>query len=128
MSGLLGFNFPFSLESFAAPHLPVFVLVVVVVATMPIMTLGLSAAISPQSLSKGAISAVIPGFVEVLFLLWDTARSSQAGGADIIWVALAFGVLILHAANTVFDVTKWPVAADAIQVAHAQACSCQSLL
>ncbi|MDX8351037.1 DMT family transporter [Cognatiyoonia sp. IB215182] len=120
LSGLLGFILPFSVESLVAPHLPVFILVVII-ATMPIMTLGLSALIGHQRLNVGTITAVILGFLGVLFLIWDTARFGEAGQADLVWVAVAFGVPVLYAANTVFIATRWPAAADAIQVAHAQA-------
>lgn len=120
LSGVLGFILPFTLESLVAPHLPVFVLVVII-AAMPIVTLAMSAVVGHKTLSRSAISAVLLGFTGVLFLIWDTAQPSEKGGAELIWIATAFGVPILYAANTVFVATKWPVAADAIQVAHAQA-------
>lgn len=120
LSGLFGFILPFTLESQVAPHLPVFVLVVVI-ATMPIVTLAISAVVGHQALSRNTVSAVLLGFVGSVFLIWDTAQLSHNGGTDMIWMVIAFGVPILYAANTVFVATKWPVAADAIQVAHAQA-------
>ncbi|WP_413219984.1 DMT family transporter [Tritonibacter mobilis] len=120
LSGAFGFILPFALESLVAPHLSVFVLVVII-ATMPIVTLAISAVVGHQALSRSAVSAVLLGFVGALFLIWDTAQPSQTGGADMIWIAIAFGVPVLYAVNTVFVATKWPVAADAIQVAHAQA-------
>lgn len=120
LSGLFGFILPFTLESQVAPQLPVFVLVVII-ATMPIVTLAISAVVGHQALSRSTVSAVLLGFVGSVFLIWDTAQLSHKGGTDMIWMAIAFGVPILYAANTVFIATKWPVAADAIQVAHAQA-------
>lgn len=120
LSGLFGFILPFTLESQVAPHLPVFVLVVII-ATMPIVTLAISAVVGRQALSRSTITAVLLGFVGSVFLIWDTAQPSQKGGTDMIWMAIAFGVPILYAANTVFIATKWPIAADAMQVAHAQA-------
>lgn len=118
LSGLFGFILPLTLESLVAPHLPVFVLVVII-ATMPIVTLAISAVVGHQTLSRSAVSAVLLGFVGSVFLIWDTAQLSQKGGTDMIWMAFAFGVPILYAANTVFVATKWPIAADAIQVAQA---------
>ncbi|MFV1892707.1 DMT family transporter [Phaeobacter sp. A36a-5a] len=120
LSGVFGFIFPFTLEILVAPHLPVFVLIVII-ATMPIVTLAISAVVGHEALSKNAVSAVLLGFIGALFLIWDTVQPSQTGRADMIWIAIALGVPVLYAANTVFVATKWPVAADAIQVAHAQA-------
>lgn len=120
LSGLLGFILPFSLESLVAPHIPVFVLVVII-ATMPIMTVAISAIAGHRTFSKGAISAVILGFVGVLFLIWDSAEFHPNDESDVIWVAIAFGVPLPYAVNTVFIATRWPVATNTMQVAHAQA-------
>jgi drug/metabolite transporter (DMT)-like permease len=120
LSGILGFILPFTLESLVAPRIPVFVLVVII-ATMPIMTVGLSAMTGHERLSKTTLLAVALGFLGVLILIWDTAGYSQQDGMDTRWVFVALIVPLLYAANTVFVATKWPVAADAIQVAHAQA-------
>ncbi len=119
LSGLLGFLAPFALETAVAPHLPVFVFIVVI-ATMPIMALLLSALAGSETLSGRAILAVLLGFVCAVAILWDTSVG-PAGSVSMWWVGAAFGVPLLYALNTVFVARRWPDGVGATQVAHAQA-------
>ena len=119
LTGLMGFLAPFALESVIAPHLPIFVFVVVI-ATMPIMAFLLSVLTGGERLAARPVLAVGLGFACAVAILWDTARGGT-GGASPWWVAAAFGVPLLYALNTVFVARRWPARAGAVQVAHAQA-------
>ena len=120
LSGTFGFLAPFALESAVAPHLPVFAFVVVI-ATMPILTLVLSILTGGERLAWRPVASVALGFAGAVAILWDTGRAEAAGGASPWWVAAAFGVPALYALNTVFVARRWPTRAGAVQVAHAQA-------
>lgn len=120
LSGTLGFLAPFALESAVAPHLPVFAFVVVI-ATMPILTLILSILTGGEQLAWRTVTAVGLGFAGALTILWDTARVAPAGEASAWWIVVAFGVPTLYALNTVFVASRWPARAGAVDVAHAQA-------
>jgi len=120
LSGTLGFLAPFTLESAVAPNLPVF-LFVVIIATMPLITLALSILIGSEHLRALPILAVILGFTGAVAILWETARADPAGQSNAWWVAAAFGVPLLYALNTVFIATRWPPKAGPVHVAHAQA-------
>ena len=120
LSGTFGFLAPFALESAVAPHLPVFAFVVVI-ATMPILTLALSILTGGERLAWRPVASVALGFAGAVAILWDTGRAEAAGGASPWWVAAAFGVPALYALNTVFVARRWPARAGAVQVAHAQA-------
>ncbi len=120
LSGLFGFLAPFTLESLVAPHLPVFVFVIII-ATMPILTLILSFLLGHERLAWQPALAVGLSFIGALAILWDTARRPDSGTADLWWVFVAFGVPALYALNTVFIASRWPARVGAIHVAHAQA-------
>lgn len=120
LSGTLGFLAPFALESAVAPNLPVF-LFVVIIATMPLVTLALSILAGSERLRAMPVLAVGLGFAGAIAILWDTARTDPSGSSSIWWVAMAFGVPVLYALNTVFVATRWPSIAGPVHVAHAQA-------
>jgi|GEM_PF-2828862 len=118
-SGTLGFILPFMLESLVAPNLPVFAFVVII-ATMPVITLIISTIFGHQSLNMLPIISVALGFVGAMVILWDTARIIPSGGTSLFWVGIAFGVPTLYAINTVFVAKRWPSGGTAVEVAHAQ--------
>lgn len=120
LSGTFGFLAPFALEGVVAPHLPVFVFVVVI-ATMPILTLVLSILTGGERLAPRPVFSVALGFAGAMAILWDTAREGGASAASPWLIAAAFGVPALYALNTVFVARRWPAEAGAVQVAHAQA-------
>lgn len=120
LSGTLGFLAPFVLESFVAPNLPVFVFVVII-ATMPLVTLVLSILVGSEQLRALPMLAVALGFAGAVAIVWDTARADVAAQSSTLWVAAAFGVPLLYALNTVFVATRWPANAGPVHVAHAQA-------
>jgi drug/metabolite transporter (DMT)-like permease len=123
LSGMLGFLAPFALESVVAPHLPVFVFVVVI-ATMPIITLMLSFLVGGEKLHLIPVLSVALGFVGAMLILWDTVQTDPSGAhgmGSAWWIAIAFGVPGLYAINTVFVATRWPSRAGALHVANAQA-------
>jgi len=120
ISGTLGFLAPFALESAVAPKLPVF-LFVVIIATMPLVTLALSILAGSDRLRAVPMFAVALGFAGAVAILWDTARTGPSGGSNAWWVAAAFGVPLLYALNTVFIATRWPSRTEPVHVAHAQA-------
>ncbi|MEN0002410.1 MAG: DMT family transporter [Pseudomonadota bacterium] len=119
LTGVLGFLAPFALESAVAPHLTVFVFLVVI-ATMPIMTLVLSILTGGERFALRPILAVLLGFACAVAILWDTT-SATGDATGSWWVAAAFGVPLLYALNTVFVARRFPARAGAVQVAHAQA-------
>lgn len=118
LTGAMGFLFPFALESAVAPHLPVFVFVVII-STMPILTFVVAYLSGREALAFRSVAAVFLGFLCAVAILFDTAELA-ANNAGLWWVAAAFGVPLLYALNTVFVAHKWPAAADAVHVAHAQ--------
>jgi len=120
LSGTLGFLAPFALESAVAPNLPVF-LFVVIIATMPLVTLALSILVGSERLRAVPIFAVALGFAGAVAILLDTARADPSGQSSAWWVAVAFGVPLLYALNTVFVATRWPSSAGPVHVAHVQA-------
>ena len=120
LTGLLGFLVPFALEGAVAPHLPVFVFVVLI-STMPLMTLVLSVMVGGERFRLIPALSVGLGFVGALIIVWDTTRAGPTSSADIWWVVAALGVPLLYAINTVFVATRWPKRCGAIHVAHAQA-------
>lgn len=120
LSGLLGFLAPFSLETMVGPHLPVF-LFVVIIATMPLFTIGLATLVGRERLRPGPVIAICLGFVGALAILWDISRGAASIEASVWWIIAAFGVPLLYALNTVFIASRWPLQASAIHVAQAQA-------
>ncbi|MBV1886900.1 MAG: DMT family transporter [Parvibaculaceae bacterium] len=88
LSGILGFILPFMLESFVAPSLPVFVFVVII-ATMPVITLIISTTFGHESLGVIPILSVVLGFVGAMVILWDTARIIPSSGTSLFWVGVA---------------------------------------
>lgn len=120
LSGALGFILPFTLENLAAPNLPLFVFVVVI-STMPVITLILATVLGTERPAVAQHLAIGLGFCVALLIACDTARGSSSSSLSWAWVTLAFGVPILYAINTVFVAAKWPRSVDAMQVAHAQA-------
>ena len=119
ISGILGFLAPFALESAVAPHLAVFVFVVII-ATMPLMTFALSVLTGGERFRLLSILAVGLGFIGAWVILWDTTRAGGPTDQNWSWALIAFGVPLLYAVNTVFVATRWPARATAIHVAHAQ--------
>ncbi len=117
-TALLGFLAPFAVEAVVAPRLPVFVLTVVI-ATMPILALVLSAATGGERLTGRSILSVSLGFACALALL--AGGAADADSASWVWIAAAFGVPLCYAANTVFVASRWPARAEALHVAQAQA-------
>ncbi|MEM8957978.1 MAG: DMT family transporter [Pseudomonadota bacterium] len=120
LSGALGFLAPFALESAVAPNLPVF-LFMVIIATMPLVTLGLSILVGSEQLRAIPALSVAMGFAGAVAILWDTARADPSGALSVWRVVTAFGVPLLYALNTVFVATRWPPIAGPVHVAHAQA-------
>lgn len=119
LSGTLGFILPFILESLVAPELPVFIFVVII-ATMPVITLIISTTVGHEHLGVVPVITVTLGFAGAMIILWDTTRMMPMGGTSLFWVGIAFGVPTFYALNTVFVATRWPSGVTAVQVAHAQ--------
>lgn len=120
LSGAFGFILPFILENIVAPNLPVFVFVVVI-STMPIITLGLAVALKAERPSLSQYVAIGLGFIVALLIAGETAHGLVAQGPSWKWIALAFGVPVLYAGNTLFVASRWPKSVGATHVAHAQA-------
>jgi len=118
LSGALGFILPFILENLVAPHLPVFVFIVII-ATMPLMTLFLAVMLKIEKPERRQYIAIGLGFGVALLIAGDAVGGSVV--QDWTWVTLAFGVPLLYAVNTLFIASRWPSSADALHVAHAQA-------
>ena len=120
LSGALGFILPFILENLVSPHLPVFVFMVII-ATMPVITLTLAAATGLERPGRRQYVAIGLGFCVALLIAADTAQLSASDDVDAIWAVVAVGVPLLYAVNTLFVASRWPQGLDAIHVAHAQA-------
>jgi drug/metabolite transporter (DMT)-like permease len=120
LSGLLGFLAPFALETAVGPHLPVFVFVIII-ATMPLVTFGLSTLVGREPLRVQPTIAIGLGFAGAVAILWDISRESSPTNASEWWVLAAFGVPLLYALSTVFVASRWPSHASPVNVAHAQA-------
>lgn len=119
LSGVLGFLVPVALETAVAPRLPVF-LFVVIIATVPLFTLILSILAGAERLRAVPTFAVVLGFDGAIAIVLDTAAAGQHGQSGPLWVAVAFGVPLFYALNTVYVATRWPPQAGAMHVAHAQ--------
>ena len=102
-----------------APRLPVFVFVVIV-TTMPILTLVLSILTGGERSSWCSIVAVTLGFVSAVVILWDTGRADAASDASPWWVLAAFGVPALYALGTIVVSRFWPARASSLHVLHAE--------
>ena len=120
LSGALGFILPFILENLAAPHLSVFAFMIII-ATMPILTLLLSAVLKIEKPEWRQYVAIGLGFGVAILIAGDTVGNAMTQGAEWVWIVLAFGVPLLYAVNTLFIASRWPSSADAVHVAHAQA-------
>lgn len=120
LNGALGFVLPFTLENLVAPKLPTFVFVVII-STMPVMTLALVAATRTERLSWVQVMTIGLGFCVALLIASDTAFTGISQTIDWSWMLLAFGVPAVYAVNTVFVASHWPQSADAMHVAQAQA-------
>ena len=120
VSGLLGFTLPFILETAVAPHLTVFAFIVVI-STMPVFTLLLATVLGTERPGLRGFVAIGLGFGVALMIARDTAPGAAQAGADWTWIALALGVPLLYAGNTLFVATRWPGKTEALHVAHAQA-------
>ena len=118
LTGVLGFLAPFALESAAAPHLPVF-LFIVIISTMPIMTLLLSILTGGERATSRALLSVGIGFACALLIISDTPHDPD-GTARLWWVLAAFAVPLFYSLNTVFVARRWPDGVTSIQVAQAQ--------
>jgi drug/metabolite transporter (DMT)-like permease len=119
LSAGFGFLAPFALESTVAPELPVFVFVVII-TTMPILTLVLSILTGGERLSWRSVVAVTLGFVSAVAILWDTGRADAGSEASPWWVVAAFGVPALYALGTIFVSRCWPARVNGLHVVHAE--------
>ena len=102
-----------------APRLPVFVFVVIV-TTMPNLTLVLSILTGGERPSWRSVAAVTLGFVSAVAILWDTGRAGSASDASPWWVLAAFGVPALYALGTILVSRFWPARASSLHVLHAE--------
>lgn len=120
LSGVLRFLVPFALESSVAPHLPVFVFVVII-ATMPLITFLLSVLLNREKLSPLSLVAIALGFVGAVVILWESSNRSLTTDVSVWWVLAGFSVPLIYAINTLFIAKHWPREARPVHVAHAQA-------
>lgn len=120
LNGVMGFILPFILENLVAPRLPVFIFVVII-STMPIMTLALVTATRTERLTWVRLVTIGLGFCVALLVANDKASTASLQTVNWFWVPLAFGIPALYALNTVFIASRWPQTADAMHVAQAQA-------
>jgi len=120
ISGGAGFLLPFLLELTVSPHLQVFVLIVVI-ATAPILTLLIGAATGTDRMGPRQAAAVGLGFLAAVLIAFDTTRGPQAAAVSPAWVAVAFLVPLCYAATTVFVAARMPRGMGAAAIAHGQA-------
>lgn len=119
LTGLFGFLLPFILESLAAPHLALFVLLVII-STMPIMTVLAAAVLRIERPQPRQYAAIVLGFCVALLIAWDTTRSVALSGTSWPWVVIALCIPVFYAGNSLFVASRWPKGVDALQVACAQ--------
>lgn len=119
VSGCLGFLLPFALETIVAGKIPAFVFIVII-STMPVMTLLLSFILRVEHASRIKIIAVLLGFASALLIAWDnTVLGSET--VSLTWILLAFLVPLFYTLNTVFVAARWPSGIDAVEVGTGQA-------
>lgn len=119
VSGCLGFLLPFALETIVAGKIPAFVFIVII-STMPVMTLLLSVILRVERASRIKVIAVVLGFGSALLIAWDnTAIGAET--VSLTWILLAFLVPLFYTMNTVFVASRWPSGADAVEIATGQA-------
>jgi drug/metabolite transporter (DMT)-like permease len=110
---------PFILENIVSPHLPVFVFILII-STMPMITLLLGSVSRIEKLQLRQAAAIVLDFIVAVLIAFDMrGGGGHSGGA--IWIAMAFGVPLLYAVNTLIIASRWPAGADAIQVGNSQA-------
>ncbi len=80
LSGSFGFVLPFFLEAVIAPHLPVFVFIVII-ATMPLLTQILAVAVGLERPNLTQVAVVIAGFAISGLVIWDSTGAAD-GTAD----------------------------------------------
>lgn len=119
LTGLFGFVLPFILESLAAPHLALFVLLVII-STMPLVTLVAAAVLKMEQPTPRQVLAIGLGFCVALLIAWDTTRSAAQSGTSWLWVLIALCIPMFYAGNSLFVASRWPKGVDALQVACAQ--------
>lgn len=119
VSGCLGFLLPFALETIVAGKIPAFVFIVII-STMPVMTLLLSFILRVERASRVKVVAVLLGFGAALLIAWDnTAIGVET--VSLTWILLAFLVPLFYTLNTVFVASRWPSGVDAVEIATGQA-------
>lgn len=119
VSGCLGFLLPFALETIVAGKIPAFVFIVII-STMPVMTLLLSFILRVERASRMKVLAVSLGFGSALLIAWDnTAIGVET--VSLTWILLAFLVPLFYTLNTVFVASRWPSGVDAVEIATGQA-------
>ena len=119
VSGCLGFLLPFALETIVAGKIPAFVFIVII-STMPVMTLLLSFILRVERASRMKVVAVSLGFGSALLIAWDnTAIGVET--VSLTWILLAFLVPLFYTLNTVFVASRWPSGVDAVEIATGQA-------
>jgi len=118
-TAVLGFLAPFGLEITVAPHLPVFLLVVLI-ATMPLVTYGLSTALGIERLHRTRLFAVIGGLGSVILIAADSHARPEGSVTHPIWIIAALAIPVLYAVNTIFLSRRWPPGEDAVGIALIQ--------
>lgn len=118
-TAILGFLAPFGLEITVAPHLPVFLLVVLI-ATMPLVTYGLSTALGVERLHRTRLFAVIGGLGAVILIAADSHARPESSVAHPGWIIAALAIPVLYAVNTIFLSRRWPRGEDAVGIALIQ--------
>lgn len=118
IGGLFGLIVPFLTETVVAPHLSVFVFVVII-TTVPVWTLIFVALTGSEAISKRQSAGILVGFFAAVLIATDNHAIDLEGSA--IWIAAAFLVPICYAGNTVFVASRWPAGVSAVQVASGQA-------
>ncbi|MCR9239344.1 MAG: DMT family transporter [Alphaproteobacteria bacterium] len=119
VSGCLGFLLPFALETIVAGKIPAFVFIVII-STMPVMTLLLSFILRVERASRMKAIAVLLGFGSALLIAWDNTVIGVET-VSLTWILLAFLVPLFYTLNTVFVASRWPSGVDAVEVATGQA-------
>lgn len=120
LSGSFGFVLPFFLEAVIAPHLPVFVFIVII-ATMPLLTQILAVAVGLERPNLTQVAVVIAGFAISGLVIWDSTGAADGAATSLRWAGFAFFVPAVYALNTVFIAKRWPKGVDAGSVALGQA-------
>lgn len=111
VNGLLGFTIPGPILFWAAPHLPVAVLTLMI-PMAPLLTYVLIVALRAEKFDLVRALGVVAGFAGVAFIVLPQGNLPEAGQVG--WVLLALGASAFYAIQNVYIALRTPPDADVL--------------